>query len=143
MDLERLRQLLDSYGADERRWPTELRTEMRAALDAHPHEKGYLLAARDLDLLLDSYQPDVDDLAGRILDAVPASPLERFLGWLLPRDPGNWWRPALAGAMPLVLGIAIGVADPGTGPSADDDSAQWEQQERALLLPVTVGVWYE
>jgi hypothetical protein len=72
---------------------------------------------------LDRYQVDIDvgDLAGRIIAAVtgPSRPgqtgkgtrlLDRILDWLMPADtsPRNLWRPAVAAALPLLLGVAIG-----------------------------------
>lgn len=143
MDPDRLEQLLASYGADERRWPEELRAPMRNALDRHPEARRQLAAARDLDLLLDAWEPEVDDLTLRILDAVPQGYLERLLAWLSPQNPAQLWRPLLAGVTPFVLGMAIGLGNPEVPGLAATESLDWEQQERALLLPATNGDWYE
>lgn len=143
MNPDRLEQLLESYGADERHWPAELRVAMRDALDRYPEARQHLIAARDLDRLLDSYQPGVDDLTSRILDAVPRGYLERVLAWLRPQNPAQLWRPVLAGATPFMLGVAIGFGDPGGSGLTAADSLAWEQQERALLLPTMSGDWYE
>jgi hypothetical protein len=143
MDPERLEQLLDSYGADERRWPAELRATMLDTLDAHPGARQQRQAARDLDLLLDSYQPAATDLSPRILNALPQNPVERLFAWLLPEAPGMWWRPALAGALPFVLGLAIGFSDPDALGLSGAGNDGWEAQERALLTPATMGLWYE
>jgi hypothetical protein len=143
MDPERLEQLLDSYGADERRWPAELRATMLEALDTNPGARQQRQAARDLDLLLDSYQPAVADLSLRILDAMPQTPFERLLAWLLPEAPGMWWRPALAGALPFVMGLAIGFSDPYALDPTGAGNDGWEAQERALMTPATMGLWYE
>lgn len=141
MSPERLQELLDVYGAREERWPEDQRLEMRACVDAFPELQRQLFEARDLDLLLDSYSPGVVDLEQRIFAALPTSPLDRLLSWLLPEVPGLWWRPAMAAALPLVLGLAIGIESQDVvSMSAMTD---WEEQERSLLLPVTGADWYE
>ena len=141
MSPERFQELLDIYGASEERWPEDQRVNMRAALDAYPQLRQHLFAARELDLMLDRYSPEPVDLQQRILDAVPASALERLLTWLLPDVPQLWWRPAMAAALPLLLGLAMGIQSPGLlSVSATTD---WEAQERSLLIPVTGVEWYE
>ena len=140
MNAERFRQLLDSYGADESRWPADLRGPMRDFLDATPEARQWLFESRDLDVLLDSYQPASADLSERILAALPRSRVDRFIAWLLPSAPAQWWHPVAAGAMPLVLGLAIGLNVPEV---ADQDSPQWELQEQALLMTPALGNWYE
>ncbi|MDP5069352.1 MAG: hypothetical protein NWQ45_00480 [Congregibacter sp.] len=141
MSPEQLRELLDTYGSREQRWPPDQRLAMRASLDAHPQLQQQLLAARELDAMLDSYVPPAVDLEARIFAALPRSASERLLNWLLPDVPRLWWRPALAAALPLVLGLAIGIESQNiisAGVTSD-----WEQQERSLLLPLAGADWYE
>ena len=139
MKAERFRQLLDSYGGDASRWPASLRGEMLEFVDAHPEARNWLHEARHMDLLLDSYQPSTADLTERIMGALPRSFVDRVLEWLLPALPSQWWRPALAGAMPLVLGVAIGLSELSV---VGADSVDWELQEQ-LLLVAPAGDWYE
>ncbi len=140
MNAERFRQLLDSYGSDEKRWPSHLRGSMTDFLDATPEARQWLQEARELDVLLDGYQPTTVDLSVRIMAALPRSALDRFLDWLLPSAPAQWWHPVAAGAMPLVLGLAIGLNTPGI---TDQDSLEWELQEQVLLMSSATGNWYE
>ena len=139
MNAERFRQLLDSYGADEARWPEEHRVQMQQFLEDQPDPGPWLRDARTVDLLLDSYDPGAEDLTDRILSALPRSWVEQFAEWLLPTAPTQWWRPAMAGAMPLVLGVAIGL---GYMTDVSQESLDWELQEQALLTTST-GDWYE
>ena len=139
MNAERFRQVLDSYGADEARWPAECRAEMLSFIDVNADARQWLQSARAVDELLDSYDPGAVDLTDRILTTLPRSWVERFVAWLLPATPALWWRPAMAGAMPLVLGVAIGL---GQMTEIPQDSLNWELQEQALLSTST-GDWYE
>lgn len=141
MSPERLQQLLDSYGAREEHWPKDQRADMRACLHAFPQMQHQLLKARELDGILDSYIPEPVDLQQRILDALPGSAVDRLLSWLVPQVPQLWWRPAMAAALPLILGLTIGMESPDL--LSVDASADWEEQERNLLLPVTGAQWYE
>ncbi|MDP5054620.1 MAG: hypothetical protein NWP69_12580, partial [Congregibacter sp.] len=117
MSPEQLRELLDTYGSREQRWPADQRQDMRACLDAFPQMQQQLLAARELDAMLDGYVPPVVDLEAHIFAALPRSLSDRLsdrwsdrlLNWLLPDVPTLWWRPALAAALPLVVGLVIGM----------------------------------
>ena len=140
MNAERFRQLLDSYGADESRWPADLRAPMRDFLEATPEARQWLFEGRELDQLLDSYRPANVDLSERIMAALPRSRIERCIDWLLPQAPAQWWHPVAAGAMPLVLGLAIGLNVP---EPTDGDALEWEVQEQALLMSPNPGNWYE
>lgn len=141
MSPERLEELLETYGAREERWPQDQRSEMRACLNEFPKIQRQLFEARDLDLMLDSYSPVDVDLQQRILEALPVSMLDRLLNWLLPEVPGLWWRPAMAAALPLVLGLAIGMESQNL--TSTEVMTDWEEQERGLLLPLTGAHWYE
>lgn len=142
MSPDRFRSLLDAYGGDEARWPAEHRAAMRNLYTQDEGARADVQRARDLDLLLNSYGVTVPDLAQRIVDRVAPTPLGRFLGWLLPSAPAQWWRPATAFALPLLLGVAMGLSDAGAGSSAAT-AIDWELQEQALLLAVNEESWYE
>jgi hypothetical protein len=141
MSPERLQELLDTYGAREERWPEDQRQAMRSCLDDFPELRRQLFEARELDLILDSFSPAEVDLEQRILEALPSSALDRMLNWLLPPMPQLWWRPAMAAALPLVLGLALGVESQKL--VSTDVVTDWELQERSLLLTATEGDWYE
>jgi hypothetical protein len=140
MNAERLRELLDIYGGAAHNWPEELREEMRAALAAHPPAQAWLIQARELDALLDSYRPPMVDLTDRIVDQITRTRLERLLEWLIPAAPADWWRPALAGALPLVLGLALGMSTLEIPLLNQTSSTDWELAERSLIAPLE---WYE
>lgn len=147
MDAERFQFLLDAYGGDSQRWPAEERAAMQAFLSANEEAEAWRQEAQALDLTLSAYPVASFDLADRILESVPRSGLEAFLDWLLPQKPGAWWRPAAAAALPLFLGIAIGIAEvPGTGVGGADTAttdADWTLQEQDLLTGGYGDTWYE
>ncbi len=109
MDLARLRELLDAYGADPRHWPAG----ERAAAEALIAESAAAATLRDdaaaLDMLMD-------------LSAAPAPSPELMARVLAAREPSGWfsvlwpfgpaWQPVSAMAAAAVLGIAIGAAAP-------------------------------
>jgi hypothetical protein len=136
MNAERFRKLVDAYGANPRRWPADERAAMEAYRDAHADTREWLRAAGDLDDLLDDHRVVTRDISQRILRSVPRSFAERLVGWLLPHDPALWWRPAMAAALPLAVGILIGVQTPST-------TMDWVAQEQALLAVDAGGTWYE
>jgi hypothetical protein len=139
MQAEELIGLLDAYGADPARWPERQREAMHAALAEHPELAARRREAADLDQWLDSYSVARFDLGERILDAIPETPLERLLRWLLPAEPGLWWRPAMAAAMPLIVGVAIGLG----GTLATTTTTDWSAQEQALLGALEGDSWYD
>ena len=137
MDTERFRGLVDAYGADPRRWPEDERAAMEAFRGAEPPAEAWLHEARELDGWLDRDTVTTRDLSQQILRALPQPFAERLVAWLLPREPGLWWRPAVAAALPVVFGVAIGMATPTT------TATDWTEEEQALLSAVPGGVWYE
>jgi hypothetical protein len=84
---------------------------------------------------LDSFQPQGVDLSDRIVDRISRTRLDRLLAWLIPTQPAEWWRPALAGALPLIVGVAIGPSTLELPLLATGVSIDWEQAERALVVP--------
>lgn len=141
MNRERFVQVLDAYGGRESAWPAAERAAMQAYLDQHPEARDRLLAARELDQLLDRYDPPLGDLSERIQAALPPpSVADRLLAWLFPGGAASLLRPTLAGAVPLLLGVAVGLGIPGLK-GVDD---VWESQERYLLRAETTEVsWYD
>jgi hypothetical protein len=122
MTLERFAALLESYGAEERRWPDAERAPAAALLAASPAARTLRDEARRLDELLDESVVDdpVPALRAAILATVPAPPAQpqrrvraghvRTRWWTaLWADMGGW-RPAGALAAALVLGLFSGGA---------------------------------
>lgn len=142
MQFERFRDLVEAYGAGEGRWPESLRGAMREFARTNANAARCLEEARALDALLAAYEVPAVDLCARVLERVPASMAERLMAWLVPVEPRNWWRPALAGAVPVVFGLALGVNGLSEAFYAHG-AHDWELEERALLAGLSLEVWYE
>jgi anti-sigma factor RsiW len=130
MQTEQFRTMLDAYGSRPDRWPPEQRADMESFAREHDEAQRWLAEARALDEALDAVAVESVDLTARVLAALPRSRFDALLEWLLPQAPAQWWRPAMAAAAPLVLGVAIGLGD---GGAAQD----WSAEEQALLVPAT------
>ncbi|GAB5413584.1 MAG: hypothetical protein Cons2KO_11870 [Congregibacter sp.] len=145
MNRDEAKALLDAYGADAEKWPAERRQALALFLDGDDAAADILKEARQLDQVLATYELPGVDLADQILDALPQSGLERLLNWLMPVPASLWWRPAMAAALPLAIGVCIGALNPEF--SAYDDVNDWASVEAQLLsLPAgeSAGVsWYE
>jgi hypothetical protein len=63
MSLERLRAVLDAYGASPNHWPQTERTSADALIDASPEARAMVAAAAQLDALLDLVQPPAPSAA--------------------------------------------------------------------------------
>jgi len=109
MDLARLREILDAYGADPRRWPGAERAAAEALIANSPEAALLREDAAALDMLLD-------------LSAAPAASQELMARILGDRESAGWfaalwpfgpvWQPVSAMAFAAVLGIVIGTAAP-------------------------------
>lgn len=109
MDMARLAEILDAYGADPRRWPVEERAAAEALIADSPEAEALREDAAAMDMLMD-------------LSAAPAPSPELMARVLAAREPSGWlavlwpfgpaWQPVSAMAAAAALGIAIGVAAP-------------------------------
>lgn len=111
MSLERLRALLDAYGANPDRWPPEERATAIALLEQSPQAQRWRDASARVDALLD-HAPEVEvsaTLINRILVATPTPALSAN------RTPPPYrdltrrvraWR-TLAAAVPLAAAAAV------------------------------------
>ena len=129
MDLARLKEILNAYGADPRRWPAG----ESAAAEALIAESMDAATLRDdaaaLDMLMD-------------LSTAPAPSPELMARVLAAREPSGWlsvlwpfgpvWQPATAMVAAAVLGVAIGVAAPDIVIPDFGDSAIAEVESLAL-----------
>lgn len=129
MTPERLRCLLDAYGADAARWPAAERGPARALLEASPVLQGLRREAKELDALLDQAAlPEVDgELLADLLATAGAPAWGRWVGSLWPFGPV--WKPALGLTMAAVTGAVLGLV---IAPSAE--IAQITQEIEGLIL---------
>ena len=141
MSIDRLRAILDAYGARPERWPAPERTAAVLLLDSSEGARRAHAEAMQLDIVLDhaNAPPPPPELAGRLhrqgasgrgaLRAMPGrlwgrfSDLRHFYAALL--------RPA-AFALTAIAGIAIGLAIPrGDGPGRAPTAAIAPAADRA------------
>ena len=111
IDLERLRAIVEAYGADAARWPEAEREGALQLLARSPEAAAFRERARELDALLDGasvFEP-TPELLARVL-ARPARRRASLLEELWPFGP--IWRPALGMAAAMVLGVAVGLVAP-------------------------------
>ncbi len=111
VDLERLRAIVEAYGADAARWPEAEREGALALLASSPEAAALREQARELDALLDGasvFEP-TPELLARVL-ARPARRRASLLEELWPFGP--IWRPALGLAGAMVLGVVVGLVAP-------------------------------
>lgn len=135
MNMDRLRQLLKTYGASPDRWPDEDRDAARKLLAENPDARRWLSAEASLDEMLNTFEVDVPvELKHRILARIPETSndmLDRLIDWIIPsRD--HLWRPVVVAIIPLVAGIVIG----GTVRIGDtaDDADIWQEEIYVMAL---------
>jgi hypothetical protein len=120
MTPERFAELIETYGAEPRRWPEALRDTATAWMEAHPEETANALhAARRLDGVLDRYLvpgPDAK-LTAAIIEAAPPlrAAARRLRLW---RQGAGFAALGFAGA--LAGALAIAVLMPMTAPSDEN-----------------------
>jgi len=134
MTAERLREILDAYGASPNRWPPEERTAAVLLLDNSEDARAAHAEAMRLDIVLDhaNAPPPSPELADRLhLQGAKQRTLwariaTRLPGWLT----GSGTQPGalrpVSFALTMVLGVLIGVAVPDGGDpgAAPDRTAQ-------------------
>jgi hypothetical protein len=111
MTIERLRDILDAYGADPLRWPAGERIAAQAFAAREPRAAALVAEAAMLDGLLDAVPAQAPSaaLTARVLAARPkVSRLRALWNDLFPGTP--LWRPAAGLAAALVLGIGVQAA---------------------------------
>lgn len=114
INLQRLRELIDAYGGEPRRWPESERAAALALLEDSSEARAWLGQARATDIELDrlTVPPPSPALRDALLERAP-----RPRGWRpalasLWRDLGGWSLagPALAAGLALGLGMGIGLS---------------------------------
>jgi hypothetical protein len=111
MNIEKFRHLIDAYGAEPERWPVEHRAGLLEFARVDDAGAEILTRARQLDQLLDDYSVSTSpDLPARILHQISGRTtiFDRMFDWLMPSNPALVWRPVLASALPLVVGLVFG-----------------------------------
>jgi hypothetical protein len=121
MEMTRLREIIEAYGAEPARWPVGERAPAQALLRRSAEARAMQDDARRLDRALD-LMPRIGPspaLAGRILAAAPAS----RGAWSLLRIVWPFegpWRPVAAWASAAALGLMLGIFTPPAGLLAED-----------------------
>lgn len=112
MDMARLAEILDAYGADDRRWPRAEREAALALLSRSPDARALRDQAAALDTLLDVPAPPAPspELKAAILAAARRPEWRQWLAEFWPLGPA--WQPASALAAAVVLGVAVGIGAP-------------------------------
>ena len=137
MTIERFSQLLEAYGGKAKRWPIAEQFAALKLLEQSVEARRLQQSALTLDRLLNSVQisPPSAALRERILAQVQPLTLQAQDVWqwfiqlivgTTPRE--HVWRPAVALATPLLLGIVIGWLTP--LPEYDNG---WLEEEVSLL----------
>jgi len=132
MDMARLREILDAYGGDPRRWPQSERDAAEALLAVSDEARALRAEAAALDALLDrptAPQPS-PELRAAILAGAQRAGWRRWLADFWPLGPA--WQPASAFAAAIVLGMAIGFGAPDIVLPDAGDSAIAEAESLAL-----------
>ena len=113
---DRVRALLDAYGADHGRWPQAERAAAQRLMAADPALAAEVAEAAAVDTLLDALPDPAPGPALRV--ALKAIPERDRLGWT-DRLAALWpfeapWRPAAGLAAAAAVGLVIGLATPET-----------------------------
>ena len=112
-DPDRVRALIDAYGADPGRWPADERETALALLSREPELARHAEEARALDGLLDAVaHPDSTSAPSTALKVRLKDIPDRrgLLGWIV--DAIGVWRPATGLVTAGLMGIAVGVTVP-------------------------------
>ena len=114
MTLDRFLDLLDRHGPVIDRWPASDQDEAEALLAASAEARSAMADARAVATALNDLRvaPPSASMLGRILDAAPRP--RRWISEILS------WRPAVAFAAALVVGVYLGAMVP-TVQANDDD----------------------
>ena len=109
MDLAQFEEVLDQYGGDIGSWPQNVRHAAHKLLDSNEDAQVLLAQQRELDSLLVEamHAPPAVGLPQRIIDNVR----EQNSSWITIPWLSFIWKPALASAFSLTLGLYLGILD--------------------------------
>ena len=135
METERLKEIIECYGADQSHWPAAERVAAARLLDTNDETRAQIKDAARLDALLDEFQPPIvsQALKRKILLITRPGSIERLFRWVTPDLESllpTIWRPLLAATMPLALGMVLGFTYPG-------ESYELSTGEELYLLAIT------
>ena len=102
---------LDRWGSDLHHWPSQAATSAKRLLENSPEAIRLMKEAVDLETEFLQLRDHVTTpgLERKILaELPPRDSLQRIADWLT----GALWRPALAAAVPLVVGFVLGITVP-------------------------------
>lgn len=136
MSLSRFKQLLTAYGGDPRHWPQPERAAARLLLTQSAQARALQAKERQLDALL-AQHPQTEpstDLFARIMQAAVEPPprwWQKLAAWWWPDEQTlPWWRPALTFALPLALGLWLGLQTA----SIPNAEPLWQSEAQLLAL---------
>ena len=115
MTLERFEEIVKAYGAASDSWPIDEREAALTFLENNSQAQVLLKNETSLDLMLDELSfevPNISLLNRNIMEKLESEKLdlsEKILDWILPRKPISIWQPALAAALPVLVGILFGM----------------------------------
>ncbi|MEQ8312725.1 MAG: hypothetical protein RL839_16995 [Gammaproteobacteria bacterium] len=138
MTLHKLTDILESHGCDSSRWPEGDRQPCLNLIATDSQASALYDQYAALEKQLDHLQaPDFSGLEQRVLQQeLPERTLklsDRLVNWLLPSaGNNNYWRPALAACLPLVMGIMVGNYS-SFGSTVSDDGFQYWEDELLML----------
>lgn len=112
---ERFAAIVEAYGTEPARWPTEERTAAMTHCATHPEAQALIEQFQTLDELLNQFHvADLSALQRNVLTQIARTSAEnvfdRLLDWLSPHSERlmAWlWRPALVACLPLVCGVLL------------------------------------
>ena len=154
MNLQRFNQIINAYGAKIESWPLEERHEAAEFMQRNIEARDLIKAEILLDQQLDDYSLrdiDANRLTNNIVTTIAAQTqsdlqselrlkkepttlsgfLDRLLDWLLPIEPIQFWRPALAASLPLIVGGLLGMT---IDTSQLDSSDYWEDELEIMAI---------
>ncbi len=135
-DIERLRLLLDTFGADRARWPAAERLRLAAFVASDAEARRLVAEAAAFDRLLDmAPRPSPERERAAVARIVAAAFRHENVPWK--REPARerpLWRAAAPLAASLVLGVFAGMAGlvPGVEEFAQADAAEGDIQQAVL-----------
>ena len=144
MNLDRFSQIVAAYGARTEVWPIEERDAAVNFMDSNTEAQKLIQYELILDQQLDQFDPansNLDALKSRIVATIVSEQrgqsnlLDRILAWVLPENPIQLWRPALAASCPLIIGIMIGMnIDMNMDVSQINTSESWDEEFCIMAL---------
>lgn len=119
--LDRLRSVLDAYGAQKASWPADEKDELAEFVKSSQEAQQLLANARTLDDLLGSHSNELkasSSLLGAVLQ--DAANLQKKSTWSLDRLTRIFLKPASGLILAACLGVFVGISSPNILITADE-----------------------